>query len=148
MQEIGRRMLEICDENRGYGLSGNQVGLKERIFVMREPETKLGIIFVNPEVTTDFSHSNLDYEGCLSLPMQRVKIKRFSNLKIEYDDPNGYGRITQEFSGMNARCIQHEMDHLDGILLMDHINSNLGLKSFLEKYAKDMKQARRKGLYL
>lgn len=150
VEAIGNQMIAIMFAANGYGLSGNQIGFTQRIFVMRDPESEgKGLIFVNPEMIDYGHHTNTDYEGCLSLPTQRLKIERSTRVEFEFDDLENPGQKPHwVFEGLNARCIQHEMDHLNGILIFDHINSNLAQKSFLDKYAKDVKQARRKGLYL
>lgn len=150
IQSLGSKMLEIMFENNGYGLSANQVGVTTRLFVMRDPENEnLGLIFPNPTIEEYGTHKELDFEGCLSLPMQRTKLERFKRVEFTFDDIEEPGERKQwSFEGVNARCVQHELDHLNGILLFDHIKSNLSQKSFLERYAKDMKQARRKGKYL
>ena len=74
-------------------------------------------------------------------------IARAEWVEFDFDNPDDPDEsLHWRFEGMNARCVQHEVDHLNGILIFDHINSNLVQKSFLEKYAKVKKQAGRKGL--
>ena len=155
--EIGEQMIEIMYAYNGYGLSAPQVGLNCRIFVMRTPEMadrpthlsikeeRKGLIFVNPVITKLGSHWVKESEGCLSLLTQRTHVERATEVEIEYSDPfhdmrhdysDNPGRSTWMAKGLDARCIQHEIDHLNGIMIFDHINSNLSKKLFLEKYFK------------
>jgi peptide deformylase len=157
--EIGEQMIEIMYAYNGYGLSAPQVGLNCRIFVMRTPEMadrpthlsipseRKGLIFVNPIILDRSSRMVEDWEGCLSLLTQRTKVDRYTEVTIEYSDPtqascSKYGpphnieRTTWTAKGLDARCVQHEIDHLNGIMIFDHINSNLSKKLFLEKYFK------------
>lgn len=148
----GEEMIELMMQHNGLGLSAPQVGLTSRIFVMRDPhDDKKGLVFANPYIVEHSTEKYLDSEGCLSVPGQRVKILRFQTVDIEFDVPNGHelpvgdDRITWHFEGLQARCIQHEIDHLNGIMIFDHINSNLGQKMFLDKYAKIRKKYARLG---
>lgn len=149
---IGEEMIELMMLHRGVGLSAPQVGLTSRIFVMRDPDNnEAGLVFANPEIVDHSSDVYEDFEGCLSIPGQRVKIKRFKVVDVEFDAynkrdlPIGDDRLTWRFEGLHARCIQHEIDHLNGIMIFDHINSNLGQKMFLDKYAKIRKKYARLG---
>lgn len=135
VKEIGEEMIRIMFENDGYGLSAPQVGLTERLFVMRDPTDRTkGIIIVNPIIIAR-QGIWVENEGCLSLPGVRVKISRATRIDIDFDGPEDR-RTTQHVEGWDARCIQHEIDHLDGIIIFDHIKSNLGKRLFLDKYYK------------
>lgn len=140
---IGQRMIQIMFENNGLGLSAPQVGLTERIFVMRDPDNhKKGLVFTNPVIVSNGNQEDRAEEGCLSYPDQRVIITRKKSIDVEFDVPTGYelpvgdDRITWHFEGLDARCIQHEIDHLNGIMIFDHIKSNLMRQISLDKYAK------------
>lgn len=142
---IGKEMIKIMFANNGYGLSAPQVGLSHNIFVMRDSEAaNKGLVFVNPTIVETSSEQINDWEGCLSLPEQRVKISRSASIEVEFDVPLGHtlpigdDRITWRFEGMNARCVQHEIDHLNGIMIYDHIESDLARKLFLQRHAKKM----------
>lgn len=145
------RMIEIMNQHHGLGLSAPQVGLTCRLFVMRDPEKGKALVFANPEIVEHSQKTHVDSEGCLSIPGSRTQVKRFWEVDVEFDVPIGYelpvgsDRLTWHFEGLPARCIQHEMDHLEGIMIFDHINSNLGRKMFLEKYAKMRKKYDRLG---
>ena len=146
----GREMIEIMHSHHGYGLSAPQVGLTSNFFVMRDPDRLdniSGLVFANPEIT-DLSNKKISLpEGCLSLLSMRTVIARAEWVEFDFDNPEDPDeRLHWRFESMNARCVQHEVDHLNGILIFDHINSNLVQKSFLEKYTKKKIQAGRKGL--
>src|SRR5271165_2421229 len=138
-RRIGHEMLEIMFAHHGYGLSAPQVGLTSNFFVMRDPDKPNGapgLVFANPEIT-DLSNKKVTApEGCLSLLSMKTHIARAQWVEFEFDDPDVEdNRLHWRFESINARCVQHEIDHLNGILIFDHINSNLVQKSFLAKYA-------------
>lgn len=137
IKEIGIEMIQIMFDNDGYGLSAPQVGLDERIFVMRDPaDRRQGLTFVNPIIIAK-QGVLVENEGCLSLPEVRVKISRAMRIDVDFDSQQENDlRIARHFEGWDARCIQHEIDHLDGIMIFDHIKSNLGKRLFLDKYYK------------
>jgi peptide deformylase len=158
-KEVGEEMIQIMYDNDGYGLSASQVGLDFSLFVMRVPEMRerstslsilserKGLIFVNPKIVgMGEKRKTIAPEGCLSLPgVPHIKIERFAEIEFEYNDPyHEVGRINLLVKGLDARCVQHEIDHLNGIMIFDHINSNLSQKLYLEKYAKHRKLASRR----
>lgn len=143
---IGKDMIRIMFNKEGYGLAAPQVGLDQRIFVMRDPNSMSGLIISNPVITNWGPKKLTDWEGCLSLLGQKAKLSRCTDITVEFDDPVLEGkRFCKGFSGLAARCVQHEIDHLDGILIFDHLQSNLAKKIFLEKYAKARKKYARLG---
>ena len=130
-------MVDTMYESNGIGLAAPQVGTMDRILVMDcsydENNRKLKKI-INPEVI-EYSDELSEYEeGCLSLPQQFAKIERPSKVKVRYLDINGK-RIEEEFGGLEATCVQHEIDHLNGKLFIDHI-SKLRKKLILKKLQK------------
>ena len=133
-------MVETMYKNNGIGLAAPQVGELSRVLVMdcgsNEKEDKL-MRFINPKVI-NYSQEVSEYEeGCLSLPNQFAKIIRPSKIKVSYLDLNGE-TIIKEFQGLEATCLQHEIDHLNGKLFIDHISKlrkNIILKK-LKKYKK------------
>ncbi len=133
---IGHEMIQVMIEHNGLGLSAPQVGLTQRIFVMRDPNAPTGTVFCNPIITNHSDEMYTDIEGCLSVPGRPISISRFHWIDLEYEDAIFRTTRHKRFMGLSARCIQHEIDHLDGILIFDHINSNLGKKLYLEKYMK------------
>lgn len=146
-KRIGTKMLKIMFDNCGYGLAAPQVGLDCRIFVMRDPHnTSRGLIFVNPEIVELGSTKINDTEGCLSLLGQRTFVERASSIEFEFDDLDNPGqRLHWRFEGLNARCVQHEIDHLNGIMIFDHIKSTIARKMFLDRYGKARKKHDRIG---
>jgi peptide deformylase len=133
-----KNMWETMYNGRGVGLAAPQVGLNIRLFLvdslqlLKENEEmedgeekyplKQGIkkVFINPEMLEETGAAWVYEEGCLSIPDVRVKIARKEVVHIQYYDEN-FVQHTEMFDGMNARIIQHEYDHLQGILLTDHM---------------------------
>jgi len=117
-------MLETMYEAKGIGLAAIQVGVPKRIIVMdignREKE-KEPMYFVNPIINNKNSKHSTYEEGCLSVPNQFAEIDRPSTCEVEYLNYNGNKKILKA-SGLLATCIQHEMDHLEGILFIDYLS--------------------------
>lgn len=111
-------MLDTMRRNKGIGLAAPQVGLSKRLFVM-EIGSDQRICF-NPEIT-EISKETSDYEeGCLSFPGESCIIKRPSSITVRYQNYRG-DWYTERLSGLMARCFQHELDHLDGIVMHDKL---------------------------
>ncbi len=119
-----RRMFDIMYEKRGIGLAAPQVGVSERVFVVNlsgdpdMPEDEK--VFINPEVR-DAAGECTEEEGCLSFPDIRLDVVRPETVTIEATDLSG-DRFTIEADGWLARCVQHEFDHLDGILFVARVS--------------------------
>jgi len=119
--EVGKEMIEIMYREGGLGLAANQVGLKHCIFVMRGTPEKGDFICVNPRIVNLSVEQILLEESCLSYPGLIVKVKRSRHARIRFATP-GMGdsyynsTVTCQFTGITARVVQHEMDHLDGVL--------------------------------
>ena len=117
-------MLQVMYRSNGIGLAAPQVGILKRLVVMdcSEKNTKKEPLkFVNPEILSLSSDKSEFEEGCLSLPTQYAKVERPSNIEVEYKDENG-NKYRKSFSGIEATCLQHEIDHLNGKLFVDHIS--------------------------
>jgi len=109
--DLIRIMAKTMMENNGIGLSGPQVGINKRIFVMGN-ESKM-YACINPEVV-EATGNEMDIEGCLSFPDLWLRVRRAESIKVRYY--NAVGELIEtEFSGLIARVFQHERDHLDGI---------------------------------
>lgn len=133
------QMIALMLKHNGVGLSAPQVGLTSRVFVMRDPNTPgKGLAFVNPWILDHSTDTDTAPEGCLSIPGQRVSIARWTSIELTFDGSEGK-TVTRKFEGLYARCVQHELDHLDGTMVFDHIPSKLGKKLFLDKYFKNRK---------
>ena len=121
IRKISKKLIETCNKYQGIGLSGIQIGIPLRIFYAVDE------IFINPNIVYKY---NLYYweEGCLSLPNCMVKVPRPETIIIEYYSIDGK-KIEKEFSGVKARVILHEFDHLEGRLIIDYDTSLSGQRS-------------------
>ena len=135
--EIGKNMLNLMEKKKGVGLAGNQVGILKRIIVVNvEPVGKK--IIANPEIV-EKEGELFEEEGCLSLPGLYRRIKRFSYVKVRGVDVEKGEEIEFEVEGLPARVFQHEIDHLNGVLFIDHL-SPIQKRLALEKYRKLQKR--------
>ena len=130
-------MLETMYAANGIGLAAIQVGIPKRIIVMdisKDENKKEPMYFVNPVIKNKNPVKSTYEEGCLSVPNQFAEIDRPSKCDIEFLDYNG-NQQTISADGLFATCIQHEMDHLEGILFIDHL-SKLKKSMILKKLSK------------
>ena len=130
-------MLETMYAANGIGLAAIQIGVPKRIIVMdlsRNSEKKNPKYFVNPVILNKNQDKNTYEEGCLSVPNQFAEIDRPKKCLVEYLDYNGDKKIL-EAEGLLATCIQHEMDHLEGILFIDYL-SKLKKSMIIKKLSK------------
>ena len=137
-------MLETMYLAPGIGLAAIQIGVPKRIIVLdisKDPEKKEPMYFVNPVIVST-SKNNITYEeGCLSVPGQFAEIDRPDRCHVKYLDYNGnYKELKPE--GLLATCIQHEIDHLEGILFIDYL-SNLKKSMIIKKLSKRKKELER-----
>ena len=117
-------MLETMYEAKGIGLAAIQIGVAKRIIVMdigNRDKEKEPMYFVNPTIKNKNSKHSTYEEGCLSVPNQFAEVNRPSTCEVEYLDYDGNKKILKA-SGLLATCIQHEMDHLEGILFIDYLS--------------------------
>ena len=117
-------MLETMYAAPGIGLAAVQIGILKRIIVIdisKADEEKKPLFFINPEITFKSQKTSIHEEGCLSLPTQYAKVERPNSIEVQYKDENGR-KVKKLFSGIEATCLQHEIDHLDGKLFVDHIS--------------------------
>ena len=132
-------MLETMYEAAGVGLAAPQVGVSKRIVVIDvahpdEGEERNPIYLVNPEIIWHSDEESCQYEGCLSVPDQSAEVSRYKQVRVQYLDYNGKeAEIMAE--GLLAIALQHEIDHLDGILYIDRI-SRLKRQMLLKKLQK------------
>ena len=145
LQKLAEDMLETMYDAPGIGLAANQVGRLERVLVMdceRDPDApRQPRILFNPEITWESEELSSYEEGCLSIPQQYADVERPASVKVAYLDENGTAK-EDLFEGLEATCVQHEIDHLNGILFWDHI-SNLKrnmLRRKLEKLKKEQER--------
>ena len=136
-RELMNDMLETMYAANGIGLAAIQIGVPKRIIVMdlsKEENKKLPMYFVNPVITKKNNEKTTYEEGCLSVPNQFAEIDRPSKCEVEYLDYNGNKQNLQAES-LLATCIQHEIDHLEGILFIDYL-SKLKKEMIIKKLSK------------
>ena len=137
-------MLATMYQAPGIGLAAIQVGILKRIVVIdisKEKEKKDPLFLVNPQIINRSKETSIYEEGCLSLPGQFAEIERPSDCLIKYVDYNGKEKELQA-SGLLATCIQHEVDHLNGILFIDYL-SKLKKEMIIKKLIKHKKEVER-----
>jgi peptide deformylase len=115
--QLVERMIELMRDAQGVGLAATQVGLLQRLFVF-ELEDQPPRAIVNPRLAEVADEKDSDEEGCLSLEGVRVPVERSMKVTLEGTDPNG-DDVRIELEGLGARVVQHELDHLDGVLIID-----------------------------
>lgn len=145
VQQVIDRMIALMTEHEGVGLAAPQVGLPLRLFVMSPTgKTEDARVIINPVITEQQGEDEKE-EGCLSLPEIRAKITRAVQLKLTGLDQHGKA-ITETLEGFPARIVQHENDHLDGILILDRMSTlaRMGLRQkikALQQAAEDAEDA-------
>lgn len=115
-------MLKIMRENNGIGLAANQAGFPVRACIVAV--TKTPTFMVNPRITFLSGEGNYALEGCLSCPGEQVTVRRSNSITVEYYNLDGVKQKLRAV-GLTARCIQHEVDHLDGYTIRDHVGDKL-----------------------
>ncbi|HSG81523.1 MAG TPA: peptide deformylase [Gemmatimonadota bacterium] len=139
LRRLAEDMLETMYESEGIGLAGPQVGVLKRLFVMdvREEDSEARVV-VNP-VVVEAEGAERGEEGCLSLPGLIGTVERAARIVMEAQDLDG-SPVRIEASGLTARCMLHETDHLDGILFIDRL-SPIKRKLLLSKWKKLKREA-------
>ena len=140
-QRLMNDMLETMYAAPGIGLAAIQVGVPKRVIVLDlapKNEPKNPMYFVNPEIINKSSNNSIYEEGCLSVPGQFAEIERPDKCHIKYLDYYGQPKELKA-EGMLATCIQHEIDHLEGILFIDYL-SKLKKSMIVKKLSKHKKQ--------
>jgi len=132
--ELASVLVETCKANKGYGLSANQCGFSHRVFVMGAGEEY--VAFFNPKILASRGEVHMA-EGCLSFPLLGLHITRPAEVDVEYQDYNGIKR-TATYTGISARCFQHELDHLNGIVYTEKVKP-MALQTGMKKRNKIMK---------
>ena len=130
-------MLETMYSAKGIGLAAIQIGVPKRIIVLdisRNDNEKSPMYFVNPIIINKSTDQSTYEEGCLSVPAQFAEIDRSSKCEVEYLDYNGEKKLLKA-EGLLATCIQHEIDHLEGILFIDYL-SKLKKSMIIKKLSK------------
>jgi len=123
-QRLIKWMYKAMYQHHGIGLAAIQVGYQKRMFVMDCTRSQTGEkVFINPEIVERSEETIRDSEGCLSAPGKQGDVSRHIRIILKYQDENGKEE-RKTFYNLEARCIQHEMDHLDGKLCIDYEKGN------------------------
>lgn len=147
MRQLIDDMLETMYKAPGIGLAAPQIGVDRRVLVMDvsregEDDHPAPIVMANPKIVWSSDDSKVFEEGCLSLPEMFAEVERPADVKVEYVDREGKLQ-TLDADGVLAVCVQHEIDHLDGVLFVDHISAlkrNMILRKMVKaKKARDDK---------
>lgn len=139
LRGIVRDMFETMYHAEGIGLAAPQIGLSARVIVVDLPHDEEGeeeprIALVNPEITWSSEETDKRSEGCLSIPGLEEVVCRPVSIRVEGRDPDG-DEVVVEAEGLLARVLQHEVDHVDGLLFVDRV-SPLKRKMLLKKWKK------------
>ena len=118
LAQLVERMIRLMQDARGVGLAANQVGILRRVFVIQAEEEQEPRALVNPVIVERSDELDEDDEGCLSMQGVVVPVERPVRVRIEARDEEG-NPVTLELEGLPARVAQHELDHLDGVLIFD-----------------------------
>jgi peptide deformylase len=119
-KEVEVDMVQLMIESNGIGLAGNQVGLLKRVFAIHLKD-QVPFCMFNPHILYGDNNMVESEEGCLSFPDLFLKVPRHSNITVGYLDRQGNKRII-DLTGLDSRCFQHELDHLDGVCFTEHIS--------------------------
>jgi peptide deformylase len=142
IRKLVEDMFETMYEAPGIGLAAIQVGEPKRVITMdlaKKEEPKNPQVFINPEVLWTSEDKAIYEEGCLSIPEYYSDVERPGQVKVKYLDLEGKPREL-EATGLLATCLQHEIDHLNGVLFIDHL-SKLKRDRVLKKFSKAAKRA-------
>jgi peptide deformylase len=142
LKKLVEDMFETMYDAPGIGLAAIQVGVPQRIVTMdlsKKDEDKEQRVFINPEVVWTSEETRLHEEGCLSIPEFYEEVERSAQVRVKYLDLAGKQQEI-EASGLLATCLQHEIDHINGVLFIDHI-SKLKRDRITKKFAKAAKRA-------
>ena len=118
LKQLVERMARLMQDARGVGLAANQVGVLRRVFVIQAEDDPEPRALVNPSIVERSDESGEDDEGCLSMQGVVVSVERPVRIRLEASDEEGKP-VTLELEGLPARVAQHELDHLDGVLIVD-----------------------------
>lgn len=130
-------MLETMYDAPGIGLAGIQIGVQRRILVVdvsREGEEKTPLVIINPEIVASTDERSVYEEGCLSIPDYYAEVERPAGVTVKHIGRDGKEHIL-EADGLLATCLQHEIDHLNGVLFIDYI-SRLKRDMVIKKFTK------------
>jgi peptide deformylase len=133
LQGLIADMKAVCALHKGQGLAANQIGVLKRVIIFQDNQGQMQSL-VNPEILELGSETSTAMEGCLSLPGLQVKVTRPTEITVTGLTEN-LEPVTLVSEGLEARCIHHEIDHLNGVLIVDH-QGRLNRKMTLDKWMK------------
>ena len=136
VRDLARDMLRSMYAARGIGLAAPQVGIQKQLLVIDldiEEAATPPMVLINPEITATGAACSTYEEGCLSIPGVYLDVVRPSEIVVNYRDEQGRPRRLKA-DGLLARCIQHEMDHLEGVLFVDRVTDELSLNEELVQH--------------
>jgi len=141
VRKLAEDMLETMYDAPGIGLAAIQVGIPQRLITMdlaKKEGPPNPRVFINPEITWSSEDLSVYEEGCLSIPEYYEEVERPATVRIRYLDLDGK-TVEEEASGLFATCIQHEIDHLNGVLFVDYL-SKLKRDRVMKKFTKIAKR--------
>jgi peptide deformylase len=118
LAQLIERMQRLMQDARGVGLAANQVGILRRVFIFQAEEDEEPLALVNPTIVDRSELAEVEDEGCLSLQGVLIPVERALRIRLEARDAEGEP-VELELQGLDARVVQHEIDHLDGVLIVD-----------------------------
>lgn len=130
MQKLIKDMEITMEKGHGCGLAAPQVGVLKRLIVVllnQQTDQEVVLAMINPEIVFHSKTTDVDTEGCLSVPGYFDEVERYSDIVVKFLDKKGREQMLK-LSDLNARVIQHEIDHLDGILFVDKIVEDAEMK--------------------
>jgi peptide deformylase len=122
IQKLIDDMIDTMHEIEGVGLAAPQVGVPLQVVVIQMPDEEEVITLINPEIVKTSEDSEMMMEGCLSLPGYRAEVKRLTSVIVKARDREGK-LIRIKGEGLMAQALQHEVDHINGIVFVDHLES-------------------------
>ena len=146
VKKLVEDMFETMYDAPGIGLAAIQIGEPRRVVTMdlsKKEDEKQPQVFINPEIVAESDEKSAHEEGCLSIPEYYEEVERPARVKVRYIDLDGQPHET-EAEGLLATCLQHEIDHLNGVLFIDHI-SKLKRDRVIKKFAKAAKLGKQPG---
>jgi len=147
VKKLADDMLETMYDAPGIGLAAIQIGVARRMLVLdvaKDGEDKQPLVFINPEIVASTDARSVYEEGCLSIPDYYAEVERPAGITVKHLDRDGKEQLT-EADGLLATCLQHEIDHLNGVLFIDHI-SKLKREMVIRKFTKAAKMRGSKAL--
>ena len=141
IRKLADDMFDTMYKAPGIGLAAIQIGVAKRVIILdlsKKEDDHKPLVFINPEVTWASEEKSKYEEGCLSIPDYYEEVERPAKVKVKYLDLDGKAHET-EAKGLLATCLQHEIDHINGVLFIDHL-SRLKRSLIIKKFTKAAKK--------